>query len=307
MTAVAPGRRSLTVVVAAWNDPELLRTCLRSLAACPGRSSIEVIVASPREGGFESVASEFAGTTVVPMPSDATVPALRAAGLARASGEVVAFLEDHAMVAPSWAEALLEAFADPDVRAVGGPVAQAPGLSLLDWGAYLFDYGRFMPPAAPGLVHELSGLNMAFARALLGELGETLRDGVIEGPLHEALRRRGVALRLAPGALVYQTKRYSLRETLVSVYYLGRGYAGRRVQETAGAGRLMRAAGSMLLPAVLVWRVLSVVLPKGRDTGRVLAALGYLCLIALAWSVGEGVGYVAGVGDSETHWRRTAA
>jgi GT2 family glycosyltransferase len=307
MIDVAPRRRSLTVVVAAWDDPELLRTCLRSLAACPGRSSIEVIVASPSGRGFESVASEFAGTTVVSMPPEATVPALRAAGLARASGDVVAFLEDHAMVAPGWADALLEAFAEPDVRAVGGPVAQAPGLSTLDWGAYLFDYGRFMPPAASGPVHELSGLNMAFTRELFDALGETLRDGVIEGPLHEALRRRGVTLRLAPRAVVYQTKRYSLRETLVSVYYLGRGYASRRVQETASAGRLMRAAGSMLLPAVLVWRVLSVVLPKGRDTGRVLAAVGYLCLIALAWSVGEGMGYVAGAGDSETRWRRGAA
>ena len=180
MTAVAPRGRSLTVVVAAWNDPELLRTCLRSLAACPGRSSIEVIVASPSGRGFESVASEFAGTTVVPLPSEATVPVLRAAGLARASGDVVAFLEDHAMVAPGWADALREAFGEPGVRAAGGPVAQASGHSTLDWGAYLFDYGRFMPPADAGPVRELSGLNMALARELLDTLGDSLRDGVIE-------------------------------------------------------------------------------------------------------------------------------
>jgi glycosyltransferase involved in cell wall biosynthesis len=307
MTAVAPRRRSLTVVVAAWNDPELLRTCLRSLEVCQGRESIEVIVASPAGRGFEATVSEFAATSNVSLASDATVPALRAAGLARATGDIVAFLEDHAMVAPSWADALLEAFAEPAVRAAGGPVAQAPGLSTLDWGAYLFDYGRFMPPAAAGPVRELSGLNMAFARELLDTLGDSLRDGVIEGPLLDVLRRRGVALHLVPAALVYQTKRYSLRETLVSVYYLGRGYAGRRVQGTASAGRLVRAAGSLVLPAVLVWRVLSVVLPKGRDTGRVLAAVGYLCLIALAWSVGEGMGYVAGAGDSETRWRRGTA
>lgn len=307
MTAVATGRRSLSVVVAAWNDPELLRTCLRSLDACDGRGSFEVIVAAPSGRGFESVTSELPGTVVVSMPGDATVPALRAAGLARAAGEVVAFLEDHAVVARRWADALREEFAAPEVRAVGGPVGQARGLSTLDWGAYLFDYGRFMPPAAEGPVHEVSGLNMAFTREVLDALGDALRDGVIEGPLHEALRQRGVGLRLAPGAVVYQTKRHSLRETLVSVYYLGRGYAGRRVQGTASAGRLVRAAGSLVLPAVLVWRTLSVVLPKGKDTGRVLAAVGYLCLLALAWSVGEGMGYVAGVGDSETRWRRSAA
>ena len=307
MTAVAPQRRSLTVVVAAWNDPGLLRICLRSLETCDGRTSIEVIVAAPRERGFEAVVREFAATSVVSMPPDATVPVLRAAGFARASGDIVAFLEDHAMVASSWADALLATFSDASVRAAGGPVAQAPGLSTLDWGAYLFDYGRFMPPAAGGPVHEVSGLNLAFDRQLLDTLRDALPDGVIEGPLHEELRRRGVTLQMAPAAIVSQTKRYSLRETLVSVYYLGRGYAGRRVQGTAGAGRLVRAAGSVVLPAVLVWRVLSVVLPKGRDRGRVLAAAGYLCLIALAWSVGEGIGYATGAGDSETRWRRSAA
>ena len=304
MTDVARAERSLTVVVAAWNDPELLHMCLRSLAARQGSVALEVIVACAEGRGFEAALAELPEATLVSMPADATVPVLRAAGLSRASGDVVAFLEDHATVAPTWADALMESYGAPGVRAVGGPVAQAPGMSTLDWGAYLFDYGRFMPPMAAGPTRELSGLNMSFTRELLEALGDTFRDGVIEGPLHEELVRRGVRPHLAPGAVVYQTKRYSLRETLVSVYYLGRGYAGRRVLGAARIARLARVSGSVLLPAVLVWRVLTAALPKGENTGRVLGAVGYLCLIALAWSLGEGVGYVAGVGDSETRWRR---
>jgi hypothetical protein len=307
MSDVAPAGRSLSVVVAAWNDPELLRKCLRSLGAARGSSEMQVIVACPADRGFEDALAELPDAQLVAMPADATVPVLRAGGLARATGEVVAFLEDHAMVDPAWADALVEGYRASGVRAVGGPVAQAPGLSTLDWGAYLFDYGRFMPPMAPGPTHELSGLNMSFTRELLGALGDTLRDGVIEGPLLEELSRRGVRLYLAPQAIAYQTKRYSLRETLVSVYYLGRGYAGRRVRGTPRIGRLARMSGTVLLPAVLVWRVLAAVLPRGENTGRVLGAVGYLCLIALSWSLGEGVGYVAGVGDSESHWRRGAA
>jgi hypothetical protein len=304
MTDVARIERTLSVVVAAWNDPELLRICLRSLAVQQG-VALEVIVACPRGRGFEAVVAELPDAKVVAMPADATVPMLRAAGLARASGDVVAFLEDHAMVASTWANALVAGYGTPGVSALGGPVGQAPGLSTLDWGAYLFDYGRFMPPMPAGTVRELSGLNMSFSRELLGTLADTLRDGVIEGPLHEELSRRGIPLHLASEAVVYQTKRYSLRETLVSVYYLGRGYAGRRVLATAPIGRLARMSGSVLLPAVLVWRVLSTALRKGVNGGRILGAAGYLCLIAVAWSVGEGVGYVAGVGDSETRWRRS--
>ena len=306
MTGAARMEMSVTVVVAAWNDSDLLRKCLRSLAMQRG-PALEVIVACAAGRGFEAALDELPETILVAVPGDATVPVLRAAGLARATGDVVAFLEDHAVVAPEWADALATSYRGGDVRAVGGPVGQAPGMSTFDWAAYLFDYGRFMPPMAPGPTRELSGLNMSFTRELLGSLGDTLRDGVMEGPLHEELFRRGIARHLAPAAIVYQTKRYSLRETLVFVYYLGRGYAGRRMQGATRSGRLARMSGSVLLPALLVWRVLSAALPKGKDTGRILGAAGYLCLIALAWSLGEAVGYAAGVGDSESHWRRGTA
>ena len=294
------------MVVAAWNEPSLLRACLRSLSDAIARAGrdCEVIVASP--GGPQREAlltSEFPGFTHVIVSDLPTVPRLRKAGLVRARGDIVAFLEDHAAVAPEWAGAVAAGYDVEGCLALGGPVAQAAGLSSLDWGAYLFDYGRYAPPVVGGEVRELSGINMSFARALLEELGNALRDGVFEGALFEEIARRGIRPRLAPSAVVYHGKRYSLRPALVSVYYLGRGYAGRRVEADGYVTRLARAASSVLLPAVIVWRVLSAVLPKGRDTRRVLGSLGYVLLLALSWSMGECTGYLFGPADSDSRWR----
>jgi hypothetical protein len=238
----------------------------------------------------------------VAVPGAPTVPELRKAALARATGDVVAFLEDHAQVAPGWASALLAGFQEPEVVAVGGPVAQAPGLGAVDWGAYLFDYGRFAPPQPSRRSHELSGLNMSFRRALLDEAGTVLEGGVYEAPLFEWINARRNEMRLASGATVTQNKRYALRAVLDSVFHLGRGYAARRVRGRRPSVRLLRAASCALLPPILFWRTASRPL-HSRNRTAVMLSLGYLSIILLSWSAGEFAGYVAGAGDSDSRWR----
>ncbi len=151
------------------------------------------------------------------------MPELRKAGLGHATGDVVAFLEDHATVVPEWADALRTGYARGDRLAVGGPVAQADGKSSVDWGAYLFDYGRFMPPTRGGNVRDLSGLNMSFSRALLSTLGAVLEKGVVEGPLHEALAARGVTPYLSPSAIVIQNRKYAFQKPWSRSFTWGAG------------------------------------------------------------------------------------
>jgi glycosyltransferase involved in cell wall biosynthesis len=304
----APGTApSLSVVVAAWNEVALLRACLQSLVEEQSRSEhapFEIIVVGDLSPGRrEMMANEFSSCVFVPVERTPAVPTLRKTGLSRATGDVVAFIEDHATVAPEWADALREAFSQAEVVAAGGPVGQGAGSSALDWGAYLFDYGRFAPPQPRGVARQLSGLNMAFRRGFLAELDELLGDGVFEGPLHTELARRNERPVMAPAAIVYHNKRYSLRQAFVSVYYLGRGYGGRRVESASRVMRFVRAASCIALPAVLVWRPLSAALRNGRVVGPVLGSLGYLSLLALSWSSGECIGYLFGRGDSDSRWR----
>jgi hypothetical protein len=309
MAAPSTPELTLSVVVAAWNDPIQLRACLRSLGEAAKQQTFEVIVAYPPGRGFEACLRDRqthahgAVTLGVPVFGAATVPQLRKSGLAQASGAVVAFTEDHATVGPGWSAALLREFESAACVAVGGPVAQGSGLSSLDWAAYLFDYGRFMPPVPFGSARELSGLNMSFARSVLIDAEPAMADGVFEGPLLERLRRNRHEMHLAPLAVVYHNKRYQLREALVSVFHLGRGYAGRRLERARRGARLARVLSCSLLPSVLLWRTLPAALVRSREKWRVVSSFGYLSLIALSWSVGECVGYIAGSGDSDARWR----
>lgn len=307
MTRNPPERRelsSLSVVVAAWNDAGLLRDCLRSLLVAREQAGFEIIVAhSGRREMTQMLASDFADIVEVELPPSANVPELRRGGMDRANGEIVAFIEDHATVAPRWAEALRDAYRHHGAAAVGGPVAQGGGRTAAEWGGYLFDYGRFMPPQRDGPVRDLSGLNMSFAREWLEQVRDATLEGVYEGPLFEALADRHAKVWMASGAFLRQNKAYELRATTISVYHLGRGYSSRRLRHATIGTRVACAAGSALLPAVLTWRVLSTVLPRTDDRPRVVSSIGALVILELAWSLGECIGCLAGAGRSDRQWR----
>lgn len=295
------GPASLSVVVAAWTGPDALRSCLASLRPQAQGSEVEVIVAR-NFGGAERALAELPGVVDLPLPDTATVPALRAAGLARARGEIVAFIEDHCTCAGEWAAALRRAHAAPHAG-VGGPVEQAQGASLLEWAAYFYDYGRFMPPCAAGPVEQLSGLNMSFKRAALEAAGATGAAGVFEAELGAALRSRGAALWLEPGALVIHRAAGGASGAARQAYHLARGYAGRRL---AGAGMVTRVtfgAGALLLPALLAGRIVAQVRRKRRRRITLLLAFPWLLLLLGAWAAGEGAGYLLGPGRSAGRWR----
>lgn len=99
----------------------------------------------------------------------------RNTGVAEASGEVVAFLDDDAIAAPDWLQHLADAYADPDVLGAGGSihprwVEGKPGWfpPEFDWVVGCTHSGM---PGTPGPVRNLVGANMSFRRAPLVEVG----------------------------------------------------------------------------------------------------------------------------------------
>jgi len=64
------------------------------------------------------------------------------------------------------------------------------------------------------------------------------------------------------------------------------------------ARRFVYAGLSAVLPAVLFVRITSVLLRKRRNLREFLLALPVIGLFVIAWACGEGVGYIAGPGDS---------
>ncbi len=290
----------LSVVVAAWTGPDALHSCLASLRA-QAVAPPEVLVAR-HFGGAELPPAARPGTVDVALPATATVPELRAAGLARATGNVIAFLEDHCTCAAGWAGALLSAHAAPHAG-VGGPVEQADGASPLEWAVYFYDYGRYMPPCAEGAVEQLSGLNMSFKRSALAEAGVLGAPEVLEAALQSELRRRGHTLWLDPAAQVIHRRDRGGGGAVRHAYHLARSYAHRRLAGAGPAKRLLYGAGALLLPAVLAARIVAQVRRKRRRRIALLLASPWLLVLLGAWAAGEGAGYVLGEGHSAGKWR----
>lgn len=128
---------TLTAAVCTRSRPALLRRALDSIALqSPAPDEVLVVDnGSPDHETRDLVRERFPGVRYVVEP----VPGLdfaRNRALAEARGEIVAFLDDDAVAAPGWAEALRRAFADPSVALCTGRIEP---LSLVTEGQRLFE------------------------------------------------------------------------------------------------------------------------------------------------------------------------
>ena len=102
----------ISVVIASYRGSELLNKCLSSLKYQTVRPH-EVIVAFDKPEWVYGAISVSSGTT--------GVSAARNVGCDKATGDILAFIDDDAVAPPMWIEKIIESFKDnPDC--VGGPV-----------------------------------------------------------------------------------------------------------------------------------------------------------------------------------------
>lgn len=104
----------------------------------------------------------------------------RNTGVAEASGEIVAFLDDDAIAAGDWLERLAEAYADPKVLGAGGTVRPRWVEGKPGWFPPEFDWvvgcTHSGMPQQLEPVRNLVGANMSFRRRQLLEVGGFSHD-----------------------------------------------------------------------------------------------------------------------------------
>jgi GT2 family glycosyltransferase len=165
----------LSVVVVSIGRPRALLRCLRSLSQLLA-NPVEVIVVTDEEGRSAARSLPFAERLHLLAQDTPNIARARNTGVAAASGDVVAFIDDDAVAEPVWADAILSAFGPADVQAVTGPVLGRNGISL-QWGRMATDtFGHDTVLAdgqdlGPGHALKLHGTNMAFRRDLFDRLG----------------------------------------------------------------------------------------------------------------------------------------
>jgi glycosyl transferase family 2 len=295
MTA-AGSSPDLSVVVPSVNGWGDLEGCLRALEAQRPDARLEVLVVDRMGNGIRGrVRRDFPAVRLLEADPGTTIPAMRAMAFAAATGRSVAVIEDHVLVPPGWARALLEAQGGAEV-VIGGAVENAATLRLVDWAAFLCEYHHLIPPLPAGPVTGVTGNNTLYPRALLVRYEAAWRAGRWENYLHDALRQGGVELRQHPEIVVGHKKHYTVREYLSQRYWYARSYAGARVEGQPWHRRLLFGLAACALPPVLLFRIIRAVTAKRRHLGHLVASLPLLLLFVSGWALGEVVGYWFGPG-----------
>ncbi len=293
---------ALSVIIASVDGAGTVKECLDSLARQRGQVGTEIIVADVTgEATARLIEQQFPLVELLSVRERRTIPQLRAAGLARSRGEIVAVIEDHCLADEFWCEKIVEAHrAFPACVAVGGAVENGSP-RLVDWAVFFCEYSAFMRPLPRGASGVIPGNNVSYKRRafdgmtnLEGELGRDLW----EFSLHRWLSARGECFVLDPAVVVYHNKRFGVRYFLSQRFHYSRHYAGALVAGWSPPRRWARGGMSLVLPPLLLARIATRVLRKRRHVGEFVLSLPLLGIFLAAWAVGELAGCLFGPGRS---------
>jgi hypothetical protein len=254
----------VTAIVPAPRLNELGRRCLERLLELPEISEV-IFVPNEPEPDLDA--------RVICLPSgDVPVGAKRQLGLERATGEIVALIDDDAYPHRSWLTHALFAFdSDPSIGAVCGPtltpdddppLAQIGGriyASALVAGPHRFRY----VPRAERDVREGTGVNLILRREDALQVG--LETGFYPGDdtvICDRLTKAGRRIRYVPAAIVFHTRRSLWRPHLLQVWRYGR-HRGHFVRRFGGVSVRPSYFGPTLL---LAWLLAGGVLPSPART-----------------------------------------
>jgi hypothetical protein len=293
-----PGAPPALSVVLATDCYDTIRPVVERLRAQTVRERIEVVIAGPDRRLLEPDPAEldgFAGFRIVEAgPLDRLSP-VRASAVRAASAPIVFLGETHSYPHPDWAETLLRTHADGWTGVAPG-VGNANPENALSWGIFLLDYGRSLA----GLpAHELTYVpthNASFARGALLDLGPALDSALSYGlELGVLFRSLGHRSYFEPAARIDHVNISRPVSAWAHERYLtGRLLAEWRCMRWSYGRRLLYVAGSPLIPAVLVWRIINRFW-RAHPRPRVpVGAAPALVIGAVISAVGEAVGYIVG-------------
>ena len=306
-------RPTVSVVIAAYTDKRWsqLRDAVDS-ALGQTYPALEVIVAIDHNLDLlERARREFAGAVVVANTGARGASGARNAGVARASGEILAFLDDDACAAPDWLETLIVHFADPAVAGVGGRVDPLWATARPRWFPGEFDWtigaSYTGMPATTAPVRNVWTNNMALRRSAFDLAGGFNEDfgkvGVASRPEDTEL-----CLRVTSGSWLYvpasavghwvPAERATLGYFLHRCYAEGQGKAGIAVLGGAAKGTSAeRSYTARVLPAAVGRGLRETVTGDRSGAMRSAAIVGGFCMAAIGFAVGCVSAVAAGRGE----------
>lgn len=301
--------RECTVVVIALNGGTNLEECLDALIA-QGASCL--VMLGSRMDPAATWQRRYPLVRFLECAS-ASVPLRRMQGIEAAGTEFVALLEDSSFPGPHWVSAARAAFESDTVAAVGGPVTISHHIAPNQQALACCEFGRYHPAFVRALqyvpsdegrrsfaVERLPGNNIAYRVSAIRAVTDS-PAALVETVLNAKLRAAGYDLALDPAMTVDYRPRGSGGVRWIDRYRHGRLYGGNQVTSRSLAHRGPMLIKALLLPFVLCGRSLRW-MSRAIPVGTWWKVGPLVCWMEIAWTVGETVGAMAGVGRGVEDW-----
>jgi GT2 family glycosyltransferase len=302
----------VSIIIITRNRASLLRHCIEHVLSQPYPHKEIVVVDSSSNDESEQVVTQFPEVIKVRLLGQRNNrPQAYNEGIAASSGNIIAFVDDDAMVQPSWLESLIEAYHDETVGGVGGRVIEIPWphCDLVSGPPRMFvkpsgrvigkDWGLFSMEKVE--VDHLAGGNMSFRSEILEQVGGldpnyTLANLRVETDLCVRVKMAGWRIMFVPSMAVVH---FSARAR--SPFTWSRPY----ILFSAGRNCMYFAIKNFgLNPRTLVGQL---IVDEGVDAGKLFFRAGLLIVGAMAQMVGRVVGLGVGIALLMSSQRRAAA
>jgi glycosyltransferase involved in cell wall biosynthesis len=114
-------KKSVSIVIPTYNEEDYIGLCLEAIAAQTIKPKEVIVVDNNSSDNTVNIVQKFPFATLVREPDQGLFYA-RNTGMDHATADVIARIDGDTMVEPDWIAAITDAFSDPDVCAVSGPV-----------------------------------------------------------------------------------------------------------------------------------------------------------------------------------------
>lgn len=290
---------SLSVVLATAHPgqplDDLLSVLLPQLAAVGG----ELVFIDGTEQGLPTPAHEGAAVLHIHEPGG-DVFEMRATGVERATGWVVAFSEDHCMPSDEhWCERILDAHRlHGDRAAVSGSVSNGTTATLWDRASFLLTFGTVVPPIPePRSPRTPPPANVSIKREVLDDHRAQFSSGFVEFELLPHLTRSG-HMAYAPEINATHYQAHSWRWFLAHHFHNGRTTSSLLPRARGVSMMVRRVLDSFKLVVAHTQEALREQRKRPETPHRDRAAVAFLALLVASHATGQLVGLAAGPGAS---------
>jgi hypothetical protein len=249
----------ITISIMIGDMRERASRCLASVLAQDGVERAEVLLLDLSHKKYPPLSgSDHPSVRIVHMDKEMTDGELRAYSARNARGEIVAYLEEHAIVIPGWLNVLTRDFALRYAGVGSIPVSMNPGVGISD-SVLMMNYMPWLRLKQPTDSNYLPSHDAAYRRDVLLSLGDELPALLSsENLLGRQIKAGGHKMLVDPAAQYIHLNEEKLGMIVQSYYYWNIlfGQSRARIDHWSLIRRVAQGLAIPLVPFVRLFKIL---------------------------------------------------